>query len=89
MIKLFFMMFVQLFLVTMSSRFSNRGQYIHQFFVSFFIGIMWCGVFKDLLTLINEPYAILYYSLGSSLGAICGIAFHKRFLPTKKEVDKW
>lgn len=89
MVKLFVLMFLQLFLVTLSSRFANRGQYVPQFFISFFIGILWITVFKDLLSLINEPYAIYAYALGSACGGVVGILVHKRWLSTKRESKEW
>lgn len=89
MIKLFVMMFLQLFLITLSSRFTNRGQWVYQFFVSFLVGVLWVTVFKDLLSLINEPYAIYAYSLGSAFGGVVGIVVHKKFLSTKRESKEW
>lgn len=89
MLRLFILMVLQVFLITVSSRVTNRGQVHLQFFVSFFIGILWCTVFRDLLTLINQPYAIYVYSLGSACGGILGIMVHKRWLSTKKESKEW
>jgi drug/metabolite transporter (DMT)-like permease len=89
MIKLFVLMFLQLFLITLSSRFANRGQWVYQFFISFFIGILWVTVFKDLLSLLDDPLAIYSYALGSACGGVAGILVHKRFLSTKKESKEW
>lgn len=89
MIKLFVLMFCQLFLITLSSRFANRGQWVYQFFISFLVGVLWMTVFKDLLTLIDQPYAIYAYALGSACGGVTGIVVHKRWLSTKKESKEW
>lgn len=89
MVKLFIFSFAQLFLVTCSSRFANRGQWVYQFFISFLIGVLWITIFRDLLKLIDEPYAWFFYSFGSALGGVTGIVVHKRWLSTKRESKEW
>ena len=77
--KLFGLMFVQLFLLSLHSRFANRAQYVPQFIVSMLTGFVYCNVFRELVVNVQSWTAIFQYSLGAACGGAFGVWVHRRF----------
>lgn len=83
--KLFVLMFVQLFLLSLHSRFANRAQYLPQFIVSMLTWFVYCNVFAELQLHITDWYAMVAYSLGAASGGAFGVWVHRRFFPMEEK----
>lgn len=83
MLKIFFLSYFQLLLLTFHSRCLNTRNYLGMALTNVIVSILYCTMFKTLMQSIDDPLTIVAYTAGSTLGGVTGVWLHHRFL--KKE----
>ena len=83
MITVILLSYFQLLLLTIHSRFLNRGQYVGMMVTNIVIAVIYCTMFKTLREDVDDPWTIVAYAIGTTLGGISGVWLHKHFFKEK------
>lgn len=84
--KLFLIGFAHLFLSVQNHRNAAQSRYIPFFFTSLAISILLITSIKEVI--VADLLSLAMYSVGSSLGGVCGIWAHKK-LTEPKDPTRW
>lgn len=83
--KLFFLAFLQLFLLTVQSRFANRCQYVGMAFTNVAVGVCYFSIFHELMKAMEEPNGVYFYVAGTTCGSLLGAYVHNKWSRKKME----
>lgn len=83
MIKIFLLSYFQLLLLCLHSRFLNKGQYLGMVVTNVCVAILYTTIFKSLMQGIEDPWTVVSYAAGTTLGGVSGVWLHKYFSKTK------
>lgn len=83
MLKILLLSYFQLLLLTFHSRCLNTRNYAGMAITNVFIAAIYCTMFKNFLQHIEDPYTIVAYATGTTLGGLSGVWLHHRFLKEK------
>lgn len=84
MVKTFLLAYVQLLLLSINSRLTNREQYTGLVFVNVIASMMYCFMFADLTRNLGEPTTIVAYVSGNTLGVLSGVYLHNLWSKMEK-----
>ena len=83
--KLFFLAFLQLFLLTIQSRFANRCQYVGMVITNVAVGVCYFSIFRELMNAMETSNGMYFYITGTTCGSLLGAYVHNKWARKKIE----
>jgi uncharacterized membrane protein YfcA len=83
MLKIIFLSYFQLLLLTFHSRCLNTRNYAGMAITNIIVAGLYCTMFRTLMQNVDDPWTIVAYATGTTFGGLSGVWLHHRFLKEK------